>query len=277
VESAAVLSTLYGRFIEVWRQKEAIVQRNRLTRLLIRNTGHEVRTPLNSIINYLEVALEESLDERSRFHLQRSLQASKSVVAVVNDLLTFTEAEDVDLEVHEDNIDLRVMLSEVMDAFKDESSRRGLTFQQECDPAIPRILRGDPNGLRQVLSNLLTNAIQNSESGKIYISVNHVKTTGAQFVVKVAFRDERVGLSEHELDSIFQDFEQILDEDETLSKDGREKAQHRPLGIGLGLATAARFVRLNYGQIIMSSDGLGKGTTVSVTMPFSRSRVLATV
>jgi signal transduction histidine kinase len=73
-ESAVVLTTIYGRFIEVWRQKEATVQRNRMTSLLIRNAGHEVRTPLNSIINYLEVALEEVLDERSRFHVQRSLR-----------------------------------------------------------------------------------------------------------------------------------------------------------------------------------------------------------
>jgi signal transduction histidine kinase len=188
---------------------------------------------LNSIINYLEVALEESLGERSRFHLQRSLQASKSLLTVVNDLLNLTEAENADFDVHEDNIDLRVMLSEVIDAFKNESSRRGLTFQQDCDSAVPRLLRVDPNGLRQVLSNLLTNAIQNSESGKIYISLNHVKTTEAQSVVKITFKDEGVGLSEHELDSIFQDFEQILDDDETLSKDGEEKAHHRPLEIGL--------------------------------------------
>ena len=79
-------------------QKEAIVQRNRMTRLLIRNAGHEVRTPLNSIINYLEVALEEALDQRARYHSQRSLQASKSLVCVVNDLLNLTEAEGTDFQ-----------------------------------------------------------------------------------------------------------------------------------------------------------------------------------
>ena len=91
------------------------MQRNRLTRILIRNAGHEgrphqhlyaelrqhcpVRTPLNSIINYLEVALEEVLDERARQHLQRSLQASKSLVFQVNDLLSLTEAEDSNFNV----------------------------------------------------------------------------------------------------------------------------------------------------------------------------------
>jgi signal transduction histidine kinase len=100
VESATILSVLYGRFIEVWRQKEAVVQKNRMTRLLIRNAGHEVRTPLNSIINYLEVALEETLGEPARHNLQKSLQASKSLVFVVNDLLNLTEAEDSDFSVH---------------------------------------------------------------------------------------------------------------------------------------------------------------------------------
>jgi signal transduction histidine kinase len=82
-----------------------------------------VRTPLNSIINYLEIALEEVLDERARQHLQRSLQASKSLVFQVNNLLNLTEVEESDFDVHEDNVDLKNMIVEVIASLKLSSSQ----------------------------------------------------------------------------------------------------------------------------------------------------------
>jgi CheY-like chemotaxis protein len=243
-----------------------------MTRLLIRNAGHEVRTPLNSIINYLEFALEEALDERARYHLQRSLQASKSLVFVVNDLLQLTEAENADFHIHEDNVDLRSILSEVVAAFRDEASRRNLDVRIEDDKAVPQLVRCDPAGLRQVISNLLANGLQSSQDGYIDVGLQQIQTTHTNSVIKIFFKDEGTGLSEQQLDSIFQDFEQILDDDETpaSAEQDTEERQSRPLQIGLGLATAARFVRHHSGQISMSSEGQGKGTSVSITIPFRK-------
>jgi signal transduction histidine kinase len=271
VESAAVLTALYGRFIEVWRQKEAIVQRNRMTRLLIRNAGHEVRTPLNSIVNYLEVALEEELDERAKSHLQRSLQASKSLVVVVNDLLHLTEAEDTDFQVYEDNVNLRSLVSEVVAAFSDEALRRELHITIGDHEAIPQLVRCDPSGLRQVISNLLSNSLQHSSHGHINVELQHIQTTQANVTIKIAFTDHGTGLSEEQLDSIFRDFEQILDDDESPVQEQNVKGSGTgPLQIGLGLATVAKFVRLHSGQIIMASEGKGKGTQVSIIIPFRK-------
>ncbi|KAH8684610.1 GAF domain-like protein [Tricladium varicosporioides] len=270
VESAAVLSTLYGRFIEVWRQKDSIVQRNRMTRLLIRNAGHEVRTPLNSIINYLEVALEEPLDERARQHLYRSLQASKALVFVVNDLLSLTEVEDVDFKVHEDNVNLKRMVVEIIEAFKGEARRRGMFINLEEDQDIPNIVRSDPAGLRQVLSNLLTNAIEHGLGKYIKVGLKHLGTTDQNSMIEISFKDEGKGLTEQELDCIFQDLEQVLDEDEGQPEAPEaEPKEPKPKSIGLGLAFTARFVRLNYGQISMSSEK-NKGTRVSVKIPFRK-------
>lgn len=265
VESANVLTTIYVRFIEVWRQNEAIVQRNRMTRILVRNAGHEVRTPLNSIINYLESALEEELDERARLHLTKSLEASKSLVFVVNDLLNLTEAEDGVYATYEDDVDLRSMVAEVIRAFQRESDRKGLEVGFQDDAAVPRIVRCNPDGLRQVLSNLLANAIQYSDQGHIYIGLYHIEDAEGNPSIRVSFQDEGVGLSELQLDSIFQNFEQILEDDDAKSSSDNAKGD---LEIGLGLATAARFARLNNGQIFMSSEGQGRGTTVSITIPF---------
>lgn len=128
-----------------------------------------MRTPLNSIINYLEVALEEVLDERARQHLQRSLQASKSLVFQVNDLLNLTEAEDSDFDVHEDNVDLKSMIIEVIASFKSGSSHDQVDIELEEDEAVPTVVRCDPSMLRQVMSNLLTNAIEHSNERHVCI------------------------------------------------------------------------------------------------------------
>lgn len=93
VETAAVLCLVYGKFIKVWRQKEAAMENSQLTRLLLANSAHEFRTPLNAVINYLEIALEGSLDPETRDNLTKSYSASKSLIYVINDLLDLTNAE----------------------------------------------------------------------------------------------------------------------------------------------------------------------------------------
>jgi signal transduction histidine kinase len=128
-----------------------------------------VRTPLNSIINYLEVALEEELDERARQHLQRSLQASKSLVFQVNDLLNLTEAEESDFDVPEDDVDLQNLVVEVIASFKSGSSREHLEIKLTEDESKPMIVRTDPSMLRQVISNLLANAIEHSKDQLVFI------------------------------------------------------------------------------------------------------------
>ena len=243
-----------------------------MTRLLIRNAGHEVRTPLNSIINYLEVALEETLDEQARHHLQKSLQASKSLVFVVNDLLSLTEAEDISFKVNEEDVNITGMISEVIASFKDEADKKNIEVVLDPDQAIPTVVRCDATRLRQVVSNLLANAIQNSEDGIVRIELKLFTTTEAKTLIEISFLDWGIGLSEQQLDSIFQDFEQILDDDESnmSASEVTVEAAARSLEIGLGLAVAARFVRLNYGQISISSSGSGNGTRVSIIIPFRK-------
>jgi signal transduction histidine kinase len=133
-----------------------------------------VRTPLNSIINYLEVALEEVLDERARQRLQTSLQASKSLVFQVNDLLNLTEAEDSDFDVHEDNVDLKNMIIEVIASFKSGSSRHQVDIELEEDEEVSTVVRCDPSMLRQVIYNLLTNAIEHSNECPVCIRRKHL-------------------------------------------------------------------------------------------------------
>jgi signal transduction histidine kinase len=127
------------------------------------------------------------LDERARQHLQRSLQASKSLVFQVNDLLNLTEAEDSDFNTHEDNVDLRNMAMEVIGSFKEGSMGEKLDISLEDDSNVPRLLRCDPSMLRQVISNLLANSIQHSVGGVISVKCKmflSLQPTSPQIVLR---------------------------------------------------------------------------------------------
>ncbi|TGO19787.1 hypothetical protein BTUL_0002g00300 [Botrytis tulipae] len=267
VESAGVLSALYGRFIEVWRQKEAIVQQNRMTRLLIRQAGAEVRNPLNAIIGYLEIALEEVLDDQARLHLEKSLGASRSLIFVVNDLLSLTEAEGEDPEMSHDNVVLTEMMNDVIHDFGDECQKKSLNVRFAESTDIPPVVKCDGVRLRQMITNLLSNTVKHSIAGDVVVGLKNVESDDDKTRVEMFFTDNGSGFTEPELDGIFQDFEKVLDDDDDVDEPpclNGEKSS-----IGLGLAVAARFVRLNDGKIVINTEP-GHGTTVTVSIPFRK-------
>ncbi|KAF7956144.1 hypothetical protein EAE96_005064 [Botrytis aclada] len=268
VESAGVLSALYGRFIEVWRQKEAIVQQNRMTRLLIRQAGAEVRNPLNAIIGYLEIALEEVLDDQARLYLEKSLGASRSLIFVVNDLLNLTEAEGEDLEMSHDNVVLAEMMNDVIRDFGDECQKKSLNIRFDESTDIPPVVKCDGVRLRQTITNLLSNTVKHSTAGDVVVGLKNVGSDDDKTRVEMFFTDNGSGFTEPELDGIFQDFEKVLDDDDDV--DVPPSLNGERSSIGLGLAIAARFVRLNDGKIIINTEP-GHGTTVTVSIPFRKS------
>ncbi|TGO39319.1 hypothetical protein BHYA_0056g00300 [Botrytis hyacinthi] len=268
VESAGVLSALYGRFIEVWRQKEAIVQQNRMTRLLIRQAGAEVRNPLNAIIGYLEIALEEVLDEQARLHLEKSLGASRSLIFVVNDLLNLTEAEGEDPEMSHDNVVLAEMMNDVIHDFGDECQKKSLNISFAESTDIPPVVKCDGVRLRQMITNLLSNTVKHSIAGDVVVGLKNVESDDDKTRIEMFFTDNGSGFTEPELDGIFQDFEKVLDDDDDVDEPPCLSGE-KP-SIGLGLAVAARFVRLNDGKIVINTEP-GHGTTVTVSIPFRKS------
>ncbi|QSZ32338.1 hypothetical protein DSL72_001912 [Monilinia vaccinii-corymbosi] len=268
VESAGVLSALYGRFIEIWRQKEAIVQQNRMTRLLIRQAGAEVRNPLNAIIGYLEIALEEVLDDQVRQHLEKSLGASRSLIFVVNDLLNLTAAEGEDPEMSQDNVILSDMIYNVIKDFDDECQKKSLNIRFDRSTNVPPMVKCDGMRLRQTICNLLSNTVKHSTAGDVVVGLKNAESDEDKTRVEIFFTDNGSGFTESELDGIFQDFEKVLDDDHDV--DGSPCLDADKSSIGLGLAVAARFVRLNDGKIVISTEP-GHGTTVTVSIPFRTS------
>jgi light-regulated signal transduction histidine kinase (bacteriophytochrome)/CheY-like chemotaxis protein len=269
VETAAVLCLVYGKFIEVWRQKEAALQNSKLTRLLLANSAHEVRTPLNAIINYLEIALEGSLDQETRENLARSHSASKSLIYVINDLLDLTKTEEGQNLIKDEVFELSSCLKEATDPFQVDARRKGLEYIVTEHPGLPRHVHGDARRVRQAISNITANAVAHTNSGghvKVDVFVSEVKER--QVIIDFVVADSGIGMSSQQLDALFQDLEQVSSEEhESKSSIPNDDKAHEGRLLGLGLAVVARIVRNMDGQLRLKSEP-GQGSRFVVQLPF---------
>jgi len=273
IETAAVLCLVYGKFIDVWRQKEAALQNTQLTKLLLANSAHEVRTPLNAIINYLEIALEGNLDQETRENLAKSHSASKSLIYVINDLLDLTKTEAGTELVHEEVFDLKTTFREAVEAFKGDAKRKQITFEVMEHPGLPDKVIGDQRRVRQAISNVTANAIQATTRGDVKVEISVVGRRETHINVEVVVQDTGVGMSAKKLDALFAELEQAQSEPEINSlineptnpaslNDGTYGKQT----LGLGLAIVARIVRNMDGQLRLKSEE-GKGSRFVIQFP----------
>jgi signal transduction histidine kinase len=274
VETASVLCLVYGKFIEVWRQKEAALQNSQLTRLLLANSAHEVRTPLNAIINYLEIALEGSLDSETRENLARSHSASKSLIYVINDLLDLTKTEEGGSLIKGESFDLSATIKEATDAFRGDARRKNIEYEVIEQEGLPEFCIGDQRRVRQAISNIAANAIQHTSQGGIkieaYVAARPRKDHAE---VEVAVTDTGVGINPKKLDQLFYDLEQVQSEPASALEDAivpdpkQIKSQDDKTALGLGLAVVARIIRNMNGQLRIRSEE-GKGTRFVIQFPF---------
>lgn len=268
VETASVLCLVYGKFIEIWRQKEAAIQNTKLTRLLLANSAHEVRTPLNAIINYLEIALEGSLDNETRDNLVRSHSASKSLIYVINDLLDLTKAEEGQNLIKDEVFDLGTCIQEATDPFKIEADRKGLTYEVSRHDGLPKLVHGDTRQVRQALSNVTANAVKRTDQGSIKINVQVTELEERQATIEFEVTDTGSGMTSRQLDGLFRDLEQVSgsipeSEDSPTQSDNPDSSRT----LGLGLAVVGRIIRNMNGQLRLSSE-VGKGSRFIIQLPF---------
>ncbi|KAJ4254346.1 hypothetical protein NW762_009938 [Fusarium torreyae] len=267
VETAAVLCLVYGKFIEVWRQKEKALQNSKLTRLLLANSAHEVRTPLNAIINYLEIALEGTLDQETRENLARSHSASKSLIYVINDLLDLTKTEEGQNLVKDEVFDLANCIREATGPFLNDAKRKGIHYAVVQHPGLPQFVHGDERRIRQALSNVTANAVAHTHSGHVKVEVFVSDVKDRQAVVDFVIEDSGTGMSASQLDTLFRDLEQVSTEESPMTSAQLEEMPRDMRTLGLGLAVVARIVRNMDGQLRLKSE-VGQGSRFVVQLPF---------
>ena len=271
IETAAVLYLVYGKFIEVWRQKEAALESSHITRLLLANSAHEVRTPLNAIINYLEIAMEGSLDVETRDYLTKSHSASKSLIYVINDLLDLAKIEEGANLRRSDIMDLEQTFQEATGAFHSDAKRKGIEYTATMHPGLPKRVLGDQRTVRQSVANLIANAITNTVEGGVTVETYVSLVENGIAYVEVAVQDSGVGMSAKSMDALLVSLEQVQSyqylspaQAQIIAK---STAPDEDSTVGLGLAIVARIVRNMNGQLRLRSAE-GQGSRFVIQYPF---------
>ncbi|CAG8310999.1 unnamed protein product [Penicillium salamii] len=272
IGKASILSQLYCTFTEVWQEKEVTLQNNQLMRLLLANSAHEFRTPLNAIINYLEIALDGPLDQETRDNISRSHSASRSLVYIINDLLNLTNAENGQRLIKDEVFDLSETLTEATDIFWEEARQKHVDLQVVQHAALPSVL-GDQRRVRQVITNLISNAVQHTSSGAVTIEscVVPESLNPDCISVEVSIHDTGSGMSQETVETLFCELEQVSNKGYMKNPKAFDQAsdqfQTTEGVLGLGLALVARIVRNMNGQLSLKSEA-GKGSCFKIRLEF---------
>ncbi|KAF4154839.1 hypothetical protein CNMCM6069_008809 [Aspergillus lentulus] len=277
LQKGVFLSLIYRAMLkEVWQQKETTMQSTQLMRLLLANCAHEFRTPLNAIINYLEIALDGDLTQETRESLSRSHSASKSLIYIINDLLDLTNAENGISLIKDENFDLVETIHEASRIFCEEARQKGVELHVVQYSDIPPVL-GDQRRVRQVITNLISNAVQHTSlSGTVTVESCLLPdyTETGKLGIEVAIHDTGTGMSQNDIEALFCELEQVSNKDYIRSRSPQrcdnavtsDSSGSRNI-LGLGLALVARIVRNMNGQLSVKSEE-GQGSCFKIKMQF---------
>ena len=220
------------------------------------NISHELRTPMNGIIAMTELALETGLSHEQRGLLDTARNSALSLLQLINEVLDFSEIEARRVTLSHDIFDLRSLVSETISAFLPQTRAKNLTLSDEIALRVPNQVFGDPTRVRQVLVNLISNAVKFTPSGSVNLRIRVESISSNQILLHFAVKDTGIGVPSDKQEVIFHAFSQA---DESIT---------RPYGgTGLGLTISARLVALMGGTIWLESEP-GHGSTFHFTARF---------
>jgi signal transduction histidine kinase len=221
------------------------------------NISHELRTPMNGVIGMTELALETHLSDEQRDLLGTARNSALSLLEMLNDVLDFSKIEARKLDLENIPFDVRKVVAETSKVFAVQARQKGLLFTCEIAPQVPEEIGGDPGRLRQVLINLLGNAVKFTKSGGIEVHVSVESADSERICLRFVVIDSGIGIPGDKQAIIFQPFSQA---------DGSMTRKYG--GTGLGLTISARLVELMRGRIWVSSEP-GKGSAFYFTAEFA--------
>ena len=247
---------------EITAERDEAIGASHLKSEFVATMSHELRTPLNAIVGTAELLGTTALDARQRAYARTIDASAEALLAVISSILDFSKIEAGKIELETRDFELETLVAAAAGVLAQEVRHRGLTLHTFVDPLIPSVLRGDVGRLRQILLNLVGNAVKFTATGYVVVRARPIETSSQHVTVEFEVRDTGAGISADVIPQLFNPFVQ-----------GAASSPH--VGTGLGLSISKRLAELMHGEIGVSSE-LGVGSVFWFTARFARSNVTRT-